>query len=183
MLEEMIVRYCAPTLAGLKTGGLFCYSSACASGLLAEIDACNRLLNPKGVQVILLRLEKDRALVYVYRPTKLARDINDQETWAFLVSVGYSAQGVEGCIDELAGRLVRSAVFPHEIGLFLGYPLPDVKAFIENKGQNCKCLGCWKVYTDEDRARKVFTQFDKCTRIYCKKYIEEKSILRLTVAA
>ena len=25
--------------------------------------------------------------------------------------------------------------FPHEIGLLLGYPLADVKAFIENEGK------------------------------------------------
>ena len=38
--------------------------------------------------------------------------------------------------------------FPHEIGIFLGYPLADVAGFIRNKGRNCKCIGTWKVYGD-----------------------------------
>ena len=29
------------------------------------------------------------------------------------------------------------ADFPHEMGIFLGYPLGDVKGFIEHHGRNC----------------------------------------------
>lgn len=43
-------------------------------------------------------------------------------------------------------RLQRFEAFPHEIGLFLSYPPEDVRGFIEHKGHESKCEGCWKVY-------------------------------------
>lgn len=183
MLEEMIVTYCAPTLAGLKTGGLFNFSCNGSVELSTQINHCNTLLNPKGVHIVSLRLKEGRALIYVYRPIKLAAVLRNMEARDFLLSMGYRNGDMGNCIDLLANRLTHSEDFPHEIGLFLGYPLPDVKAFIENKGQNCKCLGCWKVYTDEANAKRSFAQFDRCTKIYRQKFMKDKSILRLTVAA
>ncbi len=42
--------------------------------------------------------------------------------------------------------------FPHEIGLFLGYPPEDVCGYIRNKGKCQKCTGHWQVYGDENFA-------------------------------
>lgn len=53
-------------------------------------------------------------------------------------------------------KLQSDPDFPHEIGLFLGYPAEDVKGFIENKAACSKCSGCWKVYGDEQAARILF---------------------------
>ena len=36
----------------------------------------------------------------------------------------------------------------------LGYPAEDVQGFIENETKECKCVGCWKVYGDEEKAKK-----------------------------
>lgn len=44
--------------------------------------------------------------------------------------------------------------FPHEVGLFLGYPPEDVEGFIENKARSCKITGYWKVYSDEEKAKR-----------------------------
>ena len=50
--------------------------------------------------------------------------------------------------------------FPHEIGIFLGYPLWDVEGFIANKGQNYKLCGYWKVYEDVSGAIDRFREYD-----------------------
>lgn len=50
--------------------------------------------------------------------------------------------------------------FPHEVGLFLGYPVWDVKGFIEHKGQQYKLCGYWKVYDDVPGALRKFEEFD-----------------------
>ena len=68
------------------------------------------------------------------------------------------------------------------IGLFLGYPPEDVCGFIENKADACKCVGCWKVYGDEDAAKKLFAKYKKCTDVYCTLFANGRSIERLTVA-
>lgn len=63
----------------------------------------------------------------------------------------------------LIGRLRNNADFPHEVGLFLGYPPEDVRGFIENRASGFKLIGCWKVYGDVDAARKKFESFESCT--------------------
>jgi len=183
MLETLLVRHCSPTLAGIKTGSLFTCCCACYDDIQQEIDDWNRLLNPKGLKFVLLRQTEDKATIYVYRPQKLAKDIAHAEVKDFLISNGYSYCDTEHCICQLSRRLKESQTFPHEIGLFLGYPLPDVKAFIENNGKNYKCLGYWKAYTDENEAKKIFAKYKKCTSIYWRKFLKEKSILQLTVVA
>ena len=80
------------------------------------------------------------------------------------------------------GRLKNDDEFPHEIGLFLGYPPEDVLGFIKNGAENCKRLGCWKVYGDEENALKTFKKYEKCTEIYSKLWNNGRSLERLTVA-
>ena len=86
-------------------------------------------------------------------------------------------------LERLRSRLAQREDFPHEIGLFLGYPLGDVIGFIENAGKNSKCAGCWKVYCNECETMKLFEKFKKCTRIYTKLWRQGTSVEKLTVAA
>ena len=79
-------------------------------------------------------------------------------------------------------RLMSGADFPHEIGLFWGYPPEDVLGFIKNQARGYKYVGCWKVYGDEEKAKKTFERYKKCTNTYCRCYMQGKSIERLTVA-
>ncbi|PYG86806.1 uncharacterized protein DUF3793 [Ruminiclostridium sufflavum DSM 19573] len=182
MSEKMLVKYCAPTLAGIKTGNLFNCSYSCEEQLQNQINEFNKILNPKGVFITLLRKNAEKALIYVYRRNRLENDMSNVEVKEFLEGNGYIFDDTCSFISELSSRLCRSEAFPHEIGLFLGYPLHDVKAFIENSGKNCKCIGCWKVYSDEGEANKIFAKYKKCTDIYCKKHSQGLSIQRLTIA-
>ena len=75
------------------------------------------------------------------------------------------------------------AEFPHEIGVFLGYPLTDVVGFIENQGRNFTCCGCWKAYGDRDAAERLFAQLNKCTKVYLRLFHSGTPIFRLAVAA
>ena len=136
------------------------------------------------MELRLLQLGQDRALIYVYRIRRLVRDLADPEIRQFLADCGYRDFSVEGALAHLARRIMeKGGEFPHEIGLFLGYPLGDVKGFIKHRGQNCKCTGCWKVYCDEREARRQFCRFEKCRSIYCRLYREGRALSRLTVAA
>ena len=46
----------------------------------------------------------------------------------------------------------------------------------------CKCVGCWKVYENEEAARKTFAKYKACTRVYCRQLASGIDIERLTVA-
>ena len=80
-----------------------------------------------------------------------------------LSDYGYASRNVEDVIKRLKLRLYENPCFPHEIGLFLGYPAQDVKEFIINKGQNCKFCGVWKVYSNEQESIRIFERFKKCS--------------------
>lgn len=49
--------------------------------------------------------------------------------------------------------------FPHELGMFLGYPMKDVEGYIRNQGKNYLLCGYWKVYSNPEQALKVFQSF------------------------
>lgn len=184
MIDKALVMHCSPTLAGLKSANIFNYSFTCADQLLTELDSFRNALRPKGVSLRILRICGDRALIYVYRRDKVQDELRKPDVFNFLSKYGYETDRIDDCIDRLAGRITSQLDFPHEIGLFLGYPLADVIGFIENKGQNCRCTGCWKVYCNECEARKQFAKFDKCKAIYCDLFNRGlRGIEQLTVAA
>lgn len=182
MSEELIIRHCSPTLAGLKTGNLFSCTFRTEEELRRDIIALNRKLVPKGLRVLPLRLERDRALIYVYRVSGLKRDLEDSAARDILQKNGYTAEKPDQCVRHLMQRLRGQKDFPHEIGLFLSYPPEDVLGFIENKACGHKCIGCWKVYGDEEAAKKCFARYDKCTRVYSDCWARGTSLERLTVA-
>lgn len=182
MSEEMVIRCCAPTLAGLKTGSLFSCVYDARGEVLESVRALNRVLWKKGVRVLPLRYLERRALIYVYRPAQLRRDLERDEAGEMLRRMGYTWKKPEQCLRQLIHKMEREPEFPHEIGLFLGYPPEDVAGFIENRAQGYKCVGCWKVYGDVTKAQRTFAQYRKCSAVYYDRWRKGTSIERLTAA-
>ena len=77
-------------------------------------------------------------------------------------------RGLEEMLDALQLRLTCGA-FPHEIGLFLGYPPEDVEGFRLHRGRDYKLCGCWKVYSDVEGARQCFRRYDRCRAALCRR--------------
>lgn len=178
MSEDLIVRHCAPTLANLKTGSLFVCPIADKPSFFSSLRSLNELLVPKGLRALPLRIREYSALVYLYRPSRLKKDLEDPAAIKILQDHGYSCYGK--CLPKLIERVRASEEFPHEIGLFLGYPPEDVQGFLDHRP--CKCSGCWKVYGDENKAKKTFDLYKKCERVYCQQLAQGIDIKRLTVA-
>ena len=124
---------------------------------------------------------KGKALLYLYRPNRLSRDLSRREAGRLLDRAGYRREDPRACLRELSRRLRRGEEFPHEIGLFLGYPPEDVAGFMEHRGKGFKCAGCWKVYGDEGAARRRFQVYKSCTGNYCTRWARGASLEALTV--
>lgn len=183
MLEKYLIQYCSPTLASLKTASVFRYPFTSRKELEAQIYEWNEKLRAKGISIYVLRCRENMALIYVCRTAHLEADIQKEGVREFLAQYGYKEKGIEGILGRLRIRLMESAEFPHEIGLFLGYPLGDVQGFIKNVGKNSKCSGYWKVYCNEYETVKVFQKFRKCKDVYLRLWGEGRSVLQLTVAS
>ena len=182
MSEELFVRCASPTLAGLKTGSLFCCPVESKEQALEDIRSLNHGLLKKGLCVIPLRFEEKKVLIYLFRPAFLQKDLEDRETVRLLKEAGYQSLDCGHCLRRLKERLNSGGEFPHEIGLFLSYPPEDVRGFIENGAANCKCVGCWKVYGDEQAARQRFETYEKCTKTYCRQWADGRTLSQLAVA-
>lgn len=182
-IEKNLICHCSPTLASLKTASLFTIEFASQKELNDVLRKWNRSLSDKGVAAITLRVKDSRALIYVFRKNQLRRELSCPEIKHFLQDNGYIGTNIGTALSTLRAHLTEGEEFPHEIGVFLGYPVEDVIGFIRNKGQNCKCVGCWKVYCDECKAAKTFARYKKCEAVYLRLWEQGRSVRQLTVAA
>ena len=96
--------------------------------------------------------------VLFYQPDLLADCLLKPETKRFLARLGYAPEmSLNEKLTALAERYQTGC--PHEIGVFLDYPLHDVKAFADCR-KDCLLTGYWKVYAEEKAALKRFQEFD-----------------------
>ena len=181
-LDSRLVRHCAPTLAGLKLGNLFCLDDADGVILCNVLTRWNRSLNPKGVSVRIVAERCGRYFIYVYRNSALQNLGNSSEVCSFLKGFGYSCFDAESLLNFFQVRMTRSVCFPHEVGVFLGYPLDDVKDFIAYGGKNYKLIGCWKVYNDVPNSIHIFEVYKKCHKVFNERFERGDSLTDLTVA-
>lgn len=181
MSNEMLIRCCAPTMASLKTGNMFNCPFGSKEEMTAELRKLNNVLGRKGLRAIPLRWSDGKALVYLYRPKMLEKDLRNELAEQLLSECGYSCGNPNACIAKLISRIREDGDFPHEIGLFLGYPPADVDGFMHRK-HACKLAGIWKVYDDVEGAVRQFARCRRCTEIYLRRFAEGFPIERLAVA-
>ena len=165
MLEAALVNHCSPTLAGIKTGNLFPLRAE-EDEFIAEMRKLKRILIKRGLQIIPIKRKDRKLLIYVYRPERLQRDLTLPEAVSILREKGYPCEYPQQCVSCLVHHLEADTEFPHEIGLFLGYPPSDVRCFMSDSREGVGCVGCWKAYGNVEEAEKTFEQFRKCTAIY-----------------
>lgn len=154
---ELVVQ-CAPFLKGMRRASVLNIEKGWVRelyGMLESTDISCRILVER----------KNRCLALFYRKEELRKVFSEQEVRQFLLEYGYEDQELEQNITWLSARMNRYSkeeiAFPHEIGVFLDYPLEDVKAFIKNNGKRSLLTGYWKVYHNPERARLMFHAYDK----------------------
>ena len=163
MSDELLLRHCSPTVIGLKTANMFVCRFDSREQEHSTLQKLNKKLCSKGLRIIPLRHNEDKVLLYLYRPSKLKRDLKDAQADRLLQSCGYSCGNTNLCIVQLIKRLGENKEFPHEIGLFLGYPPEDVSGFIE-------------------KAQMTFEKYKRCTEICCSLMSKGYSVERLAVS-
>lgn len=100
---------------------------------------------------------------------------------SFITAARLSSGSTAALPEKLWQHLQTESDFPHEIGLFLGYPPEDVQGFIEQKACNSKCTGYWKVYGDQKKAERIFDRYNKCTACFLANWQRGVSLEQLTV--
>lgn len=169
---KKLAYHTAPTLLGIKCASLISLNSA-EFDLDFHTKYFNRRAAVKGLKSRILCCCGNRTLMLVYREEMLGKRLSDGNAREILAKYGYCDDfSVEECLERLSARVREGGDFPHEIGIFLGYPIDDVKGFIENKGDNFKLCGAWKVYRNVESAQRTFENYNKCRRFLCNKLDE-----------
>ena len=181
MSNETLIRCCAPTMACLKTGNMFTCAFDSRKQMTKELRQLNQRLSHKGLRILPLRWRDGKALLYLYRPKLLERDLRDPLSRKILSECGYACEDSSACLDKLISRLRTEEDFPHEVGLFLGYPPADVDGFIHRR-DSYKVCGLWKVYDDIEGATRQFALCKHCTEVYLNCLSRGFSLEKLAVA-
>lgn len=164
LFSQKLAQHSAPTLLGIKCASLI--SLGTEHFALEEHIACfNARAARRGLKSRILCHCGKRALLFVYHEEMLQKRLREPWAQKLLAALGYPLAGSIGeCLHTLARRIAAADEFPHEIGVFLGYPQEDIEGFIANRGENCKLCGCWKVYGCEESAKRAFSNYEKCRR-------------------
>lgn len=117
-----------------------------------------------GLSVYELSDRGDAVLLLLYSPLAINELLRRPSVAAVLNKAGYKdVSSSELVLDELATRVCRGS-FPHEIGVFLGYPLKDVAAFMGLVRIPFSCQGPWKIFGNPRESLQLAETF-RCCRL------------------
>lgn len=169
LLRFLLVKTAA-VRRGVKPGELLrvrhCYAGVNAEGLRVCLYRSD-IYGILGLDYVELKVEAESSLVLFYNPSTLAATLSESRNATWLVRMGYpSTATADGHLSSMLEHLVRRAGecdLPHEVGIFIGYPLKDVAGFMHNIPTTPVHNGVWRVYGDahESLARmKAYAQIE-----------------------
>jgi hypothetical protein len=159
-IDFLLAYYCAPTLYGLKPSNLILHETFNAARAKLAYLEISEALKQRGIKMLEIWSCPERTLTLVYDEARLEAVLAEAEAAVFLMSLGYSREStLSEKLALLKERMAGREAFPHEVGVFLGYPMSDVLGFITHRGKHCKYCGYWKVYGDVACAKQLFDTF------------------------
>jgi hypothetical protein len=159
-LLSVIMCNAAPTIKNHKTSSLINFRNNNRN--LKDIweKYKNEVKEKLDVDFFELKKDETSTLVLFYNREKIKLGIRDNRSMEFLKRFGYNENmDIHECLSLLGKRFKN--LCPHEIGVFLGYPIEDVVSFVDYPSSKCKMVGYWKVYHDIEKAEIIFNKYDE----------------------
>lgn len=157
-VEMLLAIHCAPLLHGIKLSNLVKMNKEQSEVLCKNIRGA-------GLSIWFLLYEGDGNQVLLFRRDEMQEFLNRSDIQRFLKRFGYTDFNLTKVLLKLSVHMKayknEQQDFPHELGILLGYPIDDVLAYMENKGENYKYCGYWKVYHNIEQAKRQFEAFNE----------------------
>lgn len=175
-VESRLAMQCAPVLAGVKISNLL---------TLRAVDAAavEEMFRGTPIEVSVLCETGDAAVLLLYRSEAFKAYLNRDENKSWLMNLGYEPDHTQELLKEFSKRYTSyrryGGAFPHEMGILLGYPLEDVRGFIEHEGKEFLYSGYWKVYQNPAETVRVFELYDIVREIAVGMVAAKKNIMGL----
>lgn len=158
--ETQFALQCSPFITGLKIANLFSIS-------IVQHSKLEYILTVSGYSFKRLYYTKNKIIYFLYNAKKLKEYLKMDIVRKTLYQLGYPYDMhkdinkmfmifKEKYIEYMEGK----CKFPHEMGIFLGYPIEDVIGYLKNNGKNSVCVGYWKVYKNKEEKQRLFREFE-----------------------
>lgn len=167
-LTAHLMLECSEVLAGVKPANLISLvnrTRPCGRNLyqLWQLHHAQLAKRRADLTFMVLKNGAQAVLLLCYNHDQLERHLAHAGIRALLHKAGYEAgASCTALVNELRGRLGSSDSFPHEIGLFIGYPAKDVAAFMGLVKLPFACQGPWKIYGNPAQSLALAEQFRCC---------------------
>lgn len=165
-LASFLVLELAEVLQGAKPANLVCLANkrrSCGRNLYRlwkEHGAA--LLEESGLKVRVLDDRGSSILLLLYSQEALGTLIAQKSVRIILGKAGYgNVHDFDSVLDELETRVTGDG-FPHEIGVFLGYPLKDVIGFMGWVPLAFTVQGPWKIFGKPEQSLRLAECHREC---------------------
>lgn len=141
----------------------------------------NSFIKDLKLNYVQLRECEDAIVILVYDQFILEEYLNSEANRKFLTKLGYSYNStITEYVNTLKSRYEKYHC-PHELGIFLGIPIKDVKDFMECTTKKCLLCKYWKVYNDSHSAQLIFNKYDKIKEYTMKTMLKGNSSINLAL--
>lgn len=162
ILEKQLAYQCAPLWLDIKLGNTLIINPSLSKCL-------EQLLYDTKIHYVTLGRIKEKTIFLLYNKEELDCYLHSSRIMQFLLTCGYKGKETDDMLIHLTKRYQsysnKGTIFPHEIGVFLGYPLEDITGFIENKGKNYLFCGYWKVYNKNYYQKELFNYYGEARKL------------------
>lgn len=176
-LAAHLMLECSEVLGGVKPANLVSLTNrtrSCGRNLYRlwqshHVELSRRL---EGLNIQVLQTRESALLLFCYNAEHLTQHLSHAGIRALLAKSGYDTTTFgEALLPELFRRFTISRSFPHEIGLFIGYPAKDVAAFMGVIDIPFTCQGPWKIYGNPHKSLRLADTHRKTRKeMGCKLY-------------
>ena len=148
---------CAPLITGLKESNLLNIKKQ-------DYQRMKDIFKESELTIYPLGIHAGKITVFLYHRERLEKFFSGESVLALLHEIGYIDTDLKQVLPVFRTHyqqyLKEKKVFPHEMGLLLGYPPEDVKGFIHNQGKNYLYSGYWKVYDRPHEKIRLFQKYE-----------------------
>jgi hypothetical protein len=168
--DQIIIHSSSHTFCNIKPGNLFFVKKEEFDK--AKFEVWKEAFFKRGLMASYAQISDTSTAILVLNVCWVRKILDDVLVQSYLTEKGYHTISAFDFVEELFFRMKNNQGFPHEVGVILGYPVEDVIEFENHQGHDCKYCGCWKSYSDVDKARDCHCRFTECSRL-CKKWYDE----------
>lgn len=156
---KRILHMIGPVILGSKPAEIVNIPGSSEEKIMKIYQIKSFFSNCCKVKFIVINTHDGGKRVLFINEKSLEKVLSNKRSINFLKFMGYSNHdGINGYMKELILRL-ESTDFPHEIGVFLGYPLKDVLGFMGYGNKELVEVKNWRIYGDKEVSYEVYNSF------------------------